>query len=696
MIIKEVELYNFRLYKGRNIVDLRPDDGKNIFVISGWNGFGKTTFLMSLVWCMYGKQMQEVDDLYYKEISDQGGYSKYISNSLNKMARNEGETHFHVSITFQDVNIPDLECREIKITRSFDIVGSTTDEVQILIDGYPNELTKDVGPEYFIRDFLLPKEIAKFFFFDAEKIVALAEINSAEQRKSLSLAYSEVLGIKKYEELKKQLEDIQLKLRQESATSSEKAKLIQLEAEVKVNEGKNEDRNQDITEYREKILEKRKEASEIQEKLIRAGSVITIEELMAFRAQEEELDNKLNDLQSELKDQFEIIPFAIAGDKFLEVSKQLENESNYRLLKFKQENYKDITEKILTDLLNEPRPTDVIIDHRTYDHFSRVFEKLIRKHFFGDIEDIPEVLKIIHEFSDLEKNEMNALLNSIKNSFGEAFKRINGDVLQTRNDLNLIRRKIRDAESNQEDPIIAELRKKKDSLFSEIHGLEESINQKNIEIGESNTIITQHRKTILEISNKLKVSEKNKEKDELTARMIARLREYISNFKEEKKKSLEQTILEGLKTLMHKDLIRKVVVEIISEDIEILLYDENGEEIKKEALSKGEQQLYATALLKGLIEESNIDFPVFIDSPMQKFDEQHAENIVRYFYPNVSSQVTIFPLLHKEMNEQEYNLLLPYVSSSFLIKNIKDTRSEFVPVSPVDLFKIYQILKNAN
>jgi DNA sulfur modification protein DndD len=696
MIIKEVELYNFRLYKGRNIINLKPESDKNIFVISGWNGFGKTTFLMSLVWCMYGKQMQEVDDLYYKEISDQGGYSKYISNSLNKMARNEGETHFHVSITFQDVNIPDLECREIKIIRSFDIVGSNTDEVQILIDGYPNELTKDVGPEYFIRDFLLPKEIAKFFFFDAEKIVTLAEINSAELRKNLSLAYSEVLGIKKYEELKKQLEDIQLKLRQESATTLEKTRLIRLEAEVKVNEEKNSDRSNNIKGFQDKILEKRKEANEIQEKLIRAGSVITIEELNSYRLQEQVLDTKLSNLQSELKDQFEIIPFAIAGDKFLEVSKQLENESNYRLLKFKQENIKDITEKILTDLLNEPRPTDIIIDHRTYDHFSKVFEKLIRKHFFGDIESIPDDLKIIHEFSDLEKNELNALLNSIKNSFGEAFKRINGDVIQTRNDLNLIRRKIRDAESNQEDPIIAELRKKKDLLIGEIHSLEESIDQKNIEIGESNTLITQHRKTILEISNKLIVSGKNREKDELIGRMIVKLRDFISSFKEEKKKSLEHTILEGLQTLMHKTFIKTVVVEIISEDIEILLYDENGEEIKKESLSKGEQQLYATALLKGLIEESNIDFPVFIDSPMQKFDEQHAENIVKYFYPNVSNQVVIFPLLHKEMNEQEYNLLLSNVSNSFLINNIKDTRSEFVPVAPIDLFKTYQTLKNAN
>lgn len=134
------------------------------------------------------------------------------------MARREGETFFSVSITFANVNLPDILCKEIKITRSFDVEASSSDSVDMLIDGRPSALAKESGTEMFIRDFLLPKEIAKFFFFDAEKIVTLAEINTAEQRRKLSEAYSEVLGIKKYEDLKSELEGIQIRLRQESAS----------------------------------------------------------------------------------------------------------------------------------------------------------------------------------------------------------------------------------------------------------------------------------------------------------------------------------------------------------------------------------------------------------------------------------------------------------------------------------------------
>ena len=127
MKISNITLHNFRIYKGTNQIELAPTDEKNIIVVSGKNGFGKTTFLMSLVWCLYGKQMEKVDELYQKEIADKGGYGKYIGNSLNRLAKVEGKTKFSVSIVFGDVKIPEITCSEIKITRSYDIVTSTSD-----------------------------------------------------------------------------------------------------------------------------------------------------------------------------------------------------------------------------------------------------------------------------------------------------------------------------------------------------------------------------------------------------------------------------------------------------------------------------------------------------------------------------------------------------------------------------------------
>jgi DNA sulfur modification protein DndD len=692
MTIKEIELYNFRIYKGENVIDFTSKDRKNIFVVSGRNGFGKTTFLMSMVWCLYGKNMQEVDDLYKKEIVDQGGYSKYIVNTLNRLAKAEGEEKFYVSITFTDVNIPEVPCKEIIVKRSY-TKTSATEEVEVLIDGYPSELAKEVGHEIFIREFIMPIEIAKFFFFDAEKIVSLAEVNTAEQRKNLSRAYSEVLGIKKYEDIKNELEILQLKLRQESASSKEKEELRRLESEVEISQIKIDENFKKITEYKEKRNEKSKDSRDIQEKLIKAGSLITVEELQELRKQEEELTIRQNELQNELKDSYDIIPFAIAGDKFLEVSRQLENESSHKAAQFKNENVNDITNKILTDLSSLERP--IVIDYQVQEFYANAFKSLIRKHFFSETEVLPEEFKVIHEFSDSEKNELLAVLSNIRMSFRESFKRINGDFNQTKNELNSIRRKIKEAEANQEDPIIAEYRKNKDILDNEIIKIDDTIESLNREIGEFTNDKTQKGKLIEALSKKLNVSENNKEKDAVITRNIQNLKDFIVKFKAKKKESLEAQILAGLNTLLHKKgFIKKVEVDIIGEDIDIILKNNRGEEIKKESLSKGEQQMYATALLRGLVEESDIEFPVFIDSPMQKFDEQHAENIVKYFYPNISDQVVIFPLINKELTEREFNFLSKNIAKTYLINNLHEDKSEFLALEPDNFIKTYNRMYN--
>ena len=49
MFIKEIELNNFRIYKGNNKISLLPSDNKNIILISGKNGFGKTTGLPQIM-----------------------------------------------------------------------------------------------------------------------------------------------------------------------------------------------------------------------------------------------------------------------------------------------------------------------------------------------------------------------------------------------------------------------------------------------------------------------------------------------------------------------------------------------------------------------------------------------------------------------------------------------------------------------
>ena len=103
MFIKGITLDNYRIYHGYNRLEFNKHDNRNIFIITGNNGHGKTSLLTSLVWCLYGKFMIDVDDNYKREIYESGGYKKYARNNLNRLASLKGIKEYSVSIEITDV-----------------------------------------------------------------------------------------------------------------------------------------------------------------------------------------------------------------------------------------------------------------------------------------------------------------------------------------------------------------------------------------------------------------------------------------------------------------------------------------------------------------------------------------------------------------------------------------------------------------
>lgn len=693
MIIKSIELNNFRIYKGVNQIVLTPDGEKNIIIVSGNNGFGKTTFLMSLVWCLYGKNMEKVDDLYKKEIDEKGGYNKYIGNSLNTQAAQEGETRFSVSVTFTDVEIPNTTCTEITIIRSYDSATNTNDELKILIDGKDNDLFSDKNEEeMFIRDYILPIEIAKFFFFDAEKIVSFAQINTPEQRAELSKAYSQVLGIQKYDELKKELEKLQDDYRRESAQPKDKKEFNELLASIATDEDSIADIDSKITEFHEDLTLLKYELNELQEKLIREGDLMSLDKLKELKAQQEKCQSDVNESQEGLKDLYSYIPFGLAGNDISTLITQLKEEKAYRQNKLQLEGVEEKTDDILNDLDRARNNFNGHIDVEIRSFYEDEIRKLILKHFYSDFDATKyKDFLTLHDFTDIQFDDFISLITKVKES-KSLFEELSNKYSKAKAELYSIERKIREAEKNAESDYIQNLRKKKDTKEREITNIHEEIARLNIqkEQTKDNIKASKQKKEIL--SKKIDVSAKNKAVDDEATRLIHTIQKFLLRFKDEKKKALEKKLESKLISFLHKkELVHKVVVDIQGngEDVDINLYDSNDRKIDKGILSMGERQMFASALLGALVEETELEFPVFIDSPMQKFDINHSQNILTKFYPNVSKQVILFPLLMKELTEEEYKLIESYVNRAYLIENTK-TGSHFKEVSPDVLFDQYR------
>lgn len=721
MFIKNVTLTNYRIYHGENGINFFPAPFRNVYVISGNNGFGKTTFLTSLIWCLYGKVMVDVDEKYRREIYEAGGYRLYATKNLNRKTHAEYEqflienevaiedakkyhrenyerlmkeknklSSYSVKVVLSDISIPSVVCDEVSIERTFNIEKGE-DTLKILIDGQVNELTKEVGPEIFIQDFVLPKEIAKFFFFDAEKIVSLAEMKSLDEKQSLSKAYAEVLGIKKYEDLRQNLENVRLRLRKASASAADRKKFDELHADVEKSKRLIEEYTEQIETLQEEKLAKKIQADQYQEKLIREGSSITVEELNELRAEQKQLAADYDGIKSRMKDLLEMAPFAMAGKKIQEVrdqvlaEAQLERENLDPVLL--ADHAKKVREEVLINTLAKLK-----LKSNQLDSISDSLEQAIMK-VFGADELKDTNLKVLLSFTTDERNEFEAIYSNLKYSYNQLFKQLVDDQKKNRIAYNRIIRKLSEAESKEKDVLVYEIRKKKTALDNVLEQIEKDIIAKHIAISDLQKELVIKTKQESELAKKIRVEEVDLAKDEVAARLISELDVFIKKFKSEKKSLLEKSLKKELNLLMHKEkFVDRVEVEVGNDLIDIHLYDTRGELVNKDTLSKGEQQLYATALLKALVDESNIKFPIFIDSPLQKFDKFHSENIIKEFYPNVSEQVVLFPLLEKELSEEEYNMLLPRVNSVHLIKNIDDDHSTFDDVPAKELFTYYQQL----
>lgn len=710
MFIDSICLYNFRAYKGENRTTFKKN-GKNVFLIAGNNGFGKTTYLTALVWCLYGKLMVDVDEKFRRDINDAQGYKGFAKAGLNAICANEvenlsfgteekrvlskkgydgkyielkGKTQYYVEIHMTDVFIPSIPCSEVTIRRTYDYLLDN-ELIEVLIDGQVNELAREVGYDIFINDFILSKDIAKFFLFDAEKIVNLAEVKSVEEKRKLSTAYSEVLGIKKYEDIKRNLENLRLKFRKKAGSSVSQAKLIKLTGEVEEIENDITQKEQTRRELSTQMDSLRAEKDQLQEKLIREGNAISVEELEKLKAGLAAIKERDLQLKSQLRDMMDIAPFAISGDLF---SKAIIQSIHEQQSKAKTAN----AETLIAALVSAQRSivaesSELRLSKRQKSLLATIIDESFSKtiaHYAPERK--ASDIRVLFDFTEEEHNAFKSLYDNIKLSFSVSFKQLVKDIKNNSSFLQKTQRKIAAAELDDGNAQIREIRARKAAVDRLIKNDEEESQKLSEQIGLLNRDLVVKKKQLSECIKLVKVDDMDKGKDAIAERLIVELNEFLSKLREKRKISLETKIKKEIDILMHKtDFIDGVSMDFLDNIMEINLLDRDGVIINKEKLSKGEQQLYATAILKALVDESGISFPVFIDSPLQKFDSIHSKNIISKFYPAVSKQVVIFPLLGKELSENEYEDLLPNVNSAFVIQN-KNGVSSFIEVNPTSIF----------
>lgn len=480
MIISKIILNNYRLYQGVNEIEFKAKNGKNIYLISGENGFGKTTFLHSLIWCLYGRLITEVEAEVRKDIV-KTGYKEFLKGNFNHDVRGkfkeldtnvvaEIKKHgyttdteyvreistYSVTIDFAEVVIPSLPCTSIRIVRSYDYLLES-EYVDIFIDGIKNELTKEIGPDVFINDFILNKDIARFFFFDSEQIVALAETSTTTERRRLGSAYNEVLGVRKYEDLKRNLENMRLRFRKKSSDAANRNRLMTLLDEKKqllqtiADNGKLSDK------IEAELQNLHKKNEELQLRLMREGNGATIQEIKKIEEVIGLTKKKNEEYKKQLKQFIDYAPFAMAGTLFKDTKVELEkdylqNKANVNLLSTNSI-VSDITSDLLLMVNGISMDADVSLQ------LQQQIQNILSKYRKEASDEQP-----LLTMNDEDYEEFMAIYSYVTTTYKIEFEHLADDYKKNKLILERNSRRLSNIQSKEKDELIKEVRKAKNEV----------------------------------------------------------------------------------------------------------------------------------------------------------------------------------------------------------------------------------------
>ena len=155
MIFERIELHNFGIYRGDHVLQLDQLTDKNITLVGGMNGRGKTTILDAVFIAFYGKRALP---LIQDEVKN---YNNLMARFINKSATDPWTA---VSVT---INLEDDGPSILKIQRRWTLHnGKVAEELTVIKDGLPDKYLSD-NWNFYVEE-IIPFGISRFFFFDNE------------------------------------------------------------------------------------------------------------------------------------------------------------------------------------------------------------------------------------------------------------------------------------------------------------------------------------------------------------------------------------------------------------------------------------------------------------------------------------------------------------------------------------------------
>lgn len=660
MLISALELKNFGIYKGVHALELAPhkkyQNSCPVVLIGGKNGAGKSTLFEAIKLCLYG--MKSLDEKASKTI-----YHSYLKSRINWFAKTKQAS---VKLTFnifrESLDLKEAKEYEYKILRQWSLSGQEIKE-DLLV--YQNGLLLDIDSSFW-QDFIeeiIPQGVVDLFFFDGEKIQALAEGSSQNLESSikslLNLSIIPSLSTDLQMLYKKHLKDSDKNHNaKESKDNFKKLAILEKEIEMSKSSCASLDGKIHITNSKIRNLEV---------KLKKEGG------------QYYEKRDKLKDQQKASHQMLETIRKTI--------SKMCEDHIPFMLAPH-------LAKKVLGQLKKDIK---ILEGQFVKDILSQKREELNK-----NVKLIAKDLKLKKDIARSLLDRMSGYTSGWLTGFSTQKVKYGLDPTPTVQSLNILN-KTKDQKQELFDLFKRAEKLSRDSKKLEIQleqtlesdfvvQIHKEINQQNQILGsqEKDLDICQKKLSQQEIAHKALLKKINNENKKISSSKIekncydriAPIRQVLIEFE----KRLTQDKLFKLETEIYNcyaQICRKSGfiknVKIDPSTFEVTMFEKHQKIIPVDQLSAGEKQVYAISVLWALSKMSGRPLPMIIDTPLGRLDVEHRSKLIKNFFSKASHQIVILST-DTEINKVYFDQIKKYVSHSYNIdfnlqrghSNIKD------------------------
>jgi len=669
--INRVILENYGLYSGRNEIELVPQSKRGltrpIILIGGMNGAGKTTLLDGIRLALYGKNSLG------ERISDKS-YHEHLRGLVHRSPSSLIQFDYaRVGVEFDFVLRGKRDTYYVQRCWTLRNRNGVQESLQVYkrddassngdYNSWPT--LPDLEPQYwqaFVRD-IVPERLSQLFFFDGEKIRRIADDITGDA--AIADSIRSLLGLDTVVRLKADLAILSSREAKRYMPSKDATALTRIEMDIEAIHSKLGALAERRAELETAICGVEAEIKRLEIQLQEQGGIFA-EDRTAKQSRHAILESEIQNIRRQIRQECEgLFPLALCPTIAARVEAQIRSEAQLRrntLLRAELEALKTQVVHNLSlsqGLRGTPVGDEAIrIVEETFDHHMRVDTTSASCHILALSEtDASRVVDWLHRARDGAAETMRRFCNELEAKEREAQE---------------IGRQLDKA---PDQAVLA-------PVFGEIAAQSKILGQKQAELKAlDEKAAALKRELAAREREKRRLEEKASKEVRARDRMLMiantqkALDKYLARLTRMKVEVLCRTVTECFNRLSRKeDLLHHISINPMT--FEVHLHDKSGHTIPKEALSAGEKQILAVAILWGLSRTSGRPLPVIIDTPLGRLDSEHRMNLVHNYFPHAGHQVILLST-DTEVDKRLFVELEPHISHCYHLVYDKQERRTY-------------------